>query len=160
VCPKGAFGQIAIVLCRLLDSFSSVDIPAEREQQQTSAPEPEPMPSTSLPVYVMLPLDTIWLLERDGKSVRAHHQSPRWELCAAHALRGFSQGPLSIKMQKSLMHAFMIRTTFHLVAVSRSMSSDSFVFRFTLPGLRWWLTTSVGCCIAYKYLVMWSVQTA
>lgn len=28
------------------------------------------MPSTSLPVYVMLPLDTIWLLERDEKSVR------------------------------------------------------------------------------------------
>ncbi|BDA47842.1 beta-amylase 1, chloroplastic [Coccomyxa sp. Obi] len=53
----------------LLDSFSSVDIPPERELQQTSRPEPEPIPSTSLPVYVMLPLDTVWLLERDGKSI-------------------------------------------------------------------------------------------
>lgn len=32
----------------------------------------QPQPSTSgrgLPVYVMLPLDTVWLVERDGKQV-------------------------------------------------------------------------------------------
>ena len=49
------------------------------------------MPSTSLPVYVMLPLDTIWLLERDGKSVRVippftHSGSEPGAAQALHAL--------------------------------------------------------------------------
>lgn len=34
------------------------------------ASQPETSPSSTLPVYVMLPLDTVWLLERDDRAVR------------------------------------------------------------------------------------------
>ena len=45
---------------------------------QEAAPllEEPPAFSTTLPVYVMLPLDTVWLLERDGKRVRARAVRP------------------------------------------------------------------------------------
>lgn len=32
-------------------------------------PQPETSPSSTLPVYVMLPLDTVWLLEREDRAV-------------------------------------------------------------------------------------------
>lgn len=44
-------------------------MPERRES--ASPPAPAPAPATLLPVYVMLPLDTVWPVERDGKSVRA-----------------------------------------------------------------------------------------
>lgn len=58
--------------CRILDSFSSVDIPeipANSETTVVCTPQPESRPSSTLPVYVMLPLDTVWLLEREEKAV-------------------------------------------------------------------------------------------
>ena len=57
-------------LRRLLDSFHGPTVQPETEQEAASAPEEEPASSTTLPVYVMLPLDTVWLVERDGKRVR------------------------------------------------------------------------------------------
>ena len=58
--------------CRILDSidddtFSMRDRDSGKLSSCTQA-----QPSTSgsgLPVYVMLPLDTVWLVERDGKQV-------------------------------------------------------------------------------------------
>ena len=60
--------------CRLYERT-----PAEtNEHRHAASPSPQPQPSTSgrgLPVYVMLPLDTVWLVERDGKQVRHPWQS-------------------------------------------------------------------------------------
>ena len=56
--------------CRLLDSFHGPMVQPETEEEASSAAEEEAASSTTLPVYVMLPLDTVWLVDRDGKRVR------------------------------------------------------------------------------------------
>ena len=53
---------------RLLNSIQAFDLPDRRES--ASPPQPAPPPATLLPVYVMLPLDTVWPVERDGRKVR------------------------------------------------------------------------------------------
>ena len=60
------------VLCRLLDGL---DLPASgilsRPQQYSEGwPELEVLtPKSGFPVYVMLPLDTVWLADQDGQKV-------------------------------------------------------------------------------------------
>ncbi|KAK9827582.1 hypothetical protein WJX81_000559 [Elliptochloris bilobata] len=51
----------------LLNSIQAFDLPERRES--ASPPQPAPAPATLLPVYVMLPLDTVWPVERDGRMV-------------------------------------------------------------------------------------------
>ncbi|CAL5229063.1 g12313 [Coccomyxa viridis] len=53
----------------ILDSFSSLDIPANSQRTVVMTPQPDTSPSSTLPVYVMLPLDTVWLLEREDRAV-------------------------------------------------------------------------------------------
>ena len=57
-------------LCRLVNSIQPLDLP-ERKRLDEGLPELEPWPKPNgLPVYVMLPLDSVWLVERERKRVR------------------------------------------------------------------------------------------
>ncbi len=61
------------------------------ERCETSSQEPQPEPSTSspqqgCPVYVMLPLDTVWVVERDGKKVSVLKKERSLEI-ALHTLK-------------------------------------------------------------------------
>ena len=67
-------------MCRLLNSFSAPETQQERVQEAAPSPEEPPTFSTTLPVYVMLPLDTVWLLERDGKRVCVLSILSLWKL--------------------------------------------------------------------------------
>lgn len=59
---------------RLYNNITQLETPRRRRLSSSdtqAAPDPDPEPEladTGLPVYVMLPLDTVWLLERDGLS--------------------------------------------------------------------------------------------
>ena len=57
--------------CRILDSIEKASVPLrERDDNHLSATQTQTSTSgRGLPVYVMLPLDTVWLVERDGKQV-------------------------------------------------------------------------------------------
>ena len=58
---------------RLLNSIQAFDLP---ERRGSASPQPAPPPATLLPVYVMLPLDTVWPVERDGRKVRPGFGAP------------------------------------------------------------------------------------
>ena len=67
--PSLACSLARLKRCRLYDRTPREP---EVECREQSSSEGQPLPSTSgrgLPVYVMLPLDTVWLVERDGKQV-------------------------------------------------------------------------------------------
>ena len=67
--PSLACSLARLKRCRLYDRTPREP---EDEYREQSSSEGQPLPSTSgrgLPVYVMLPLDTVWLVERDGKQV-------------------------------------------------------------------------------------------
>lgn len=60
--------------CSIYNNITQLDIPTRRRQVATETPDsaadqqaPLPQPDNGVPVYVMLPLDTVWLLERDGR---------------------------------------------------------------------------------------------
>lgn len=60
--------------CSIYNNITQLDIPTRRRQVATESPsssedeqQPQPQPDNGVPVYVMLPLDTVWLLERDGR---------------------------------------------------------------------------------------------
>lgn len=63
----------------MLNSIQAFDLPERRES--ASPPAPAPTPATLLPVYVMLPLDTVWPVERDGKKARTQVFA---HVCAPH----------------------------------------------------------------------------
>ena len=62
------------VCCSIYNNITQLDIPTRRRQAATETPDskehqqqPPLEPDNGVPVYVMLPLDTVWLLERDGR---------------------------------------------------------------------------------------------
>lgn len=69
-----AWYQEQTVWRRLLKSTQAFDLLERRES--ASPPQPAPPPATLLPVYVMLPLDTVWPVERDGRKVRSGFGAP------------------------------------------------------------------------------------
>ena len=63
-----------VCCCRILDSYDK-DAPLFRGGMDSQDSCTQMQTSTSgrgLPVYVMLPLDTVWLIQRDGKQVRTY----------------------------------------------------------------------------------------
>lgn len=58
-----------MVACRLLNSIQPLNLPERRKQDGSSEPGVLQQPHTAFPVYVMLPLDSVWLAEREGHSV-------------------------------------------------------------------------------------------
>ncbi len=54
---------------RLYNNIQQLETPTRRRVSPDAPPaEAEAEANHGLPVYVMLPLDTVWLLERDGRS--------------------------------------------------------------------------------------------
>lgn len=62
------------------------DVDEERWDANFSDVQPEASSSTEFPVYVMLPLDTVWVVERDGKKVSILKKEKALEI-ALHTLK-------------------------------------------------------------------------
>jgi hypothetical protein len=78
---------LPFICCSIYNNITQLDIPTRRRQAATETPDstehqqqPPPEPDNGVPVYVMLPLDTVWLLERDGRkySVSLETLQPAW----------------------------------------------------------------------------------
>jgi beta-amylase len=66
-----------------------LEVDEEERFEQAFGPEPETAlsgPSSGCPVYVMLPLDTVWVVERDGKRVSVLKKERSLEI-ALHTLK-------------------------------------------------------------------------
>lgn len=71
--PSSGFARETDSLQILYNNITQLETPTRRRLGSSNSPQAEPQPEpeladTGLPVYVMLPLDTVWLLERDGRS--------------------------------------------------------------------------------------------
>jgi hypothetical protein len=77
-------------MCRLLqEKRTRITIPDVDEDRWETASTPEAAstpPSRGCPVFVMLPLDTVWVVERDGKQVSILKKEKALEI-ALHTLR-------------------------------------------------------------------------
>lgn len=72
----------------LRENRRRVVIPEVDEERWEGRP-PDPVldaPCTGCPVYVMLPLDTVWVVERDGRRVSILNKEPALDI-ALHTLR-------------------------------------------------------------------------
>ena len=73
---------MACVARRIYNNITQLDIPTRRQQSASGASDsneelqsPQQLQDNGVPVYVMLPLDTVWLLERDGRRFSVSHLS-------------------------------------------------------------------------------------
>ncbi len=63
-----------VTACSIYNNITQLDLPTRRRQATTTVPDLSELPQVLLhpaengvPVYVMLPLDTVWAVEREGR---------------------------------------------------------------------------------------------
>ena len=67
-CAERTSRLLSLFSCRLYNNIQQLETPTRRRASPDAPPAEADPADHGLPVYVMLPLDTVWLLERDGRS--------------------------------------------------------------------------------------------